>query len=39
MIECCTGLQDNEKDLREFLNKHPKYDRDIFNVELNENFN
>ena len=32
-MESCTGLQDNEKDLREFLNQHLEYDKDIFEDE------
>lgn len=32
-MESCTGLQDNERDLREFLNQHPEYDKDIFEDE------
>lgn len=38
MIECCTGLQESEEELRMYLKKHPEQDKDIFNLELSEDF-
>lgn len=36
MVECCTGLQETEEELKEFLKEHPEFDNNIFESGMDE---